>query len=114
MCSILNKNKLIVINILRLYFRPAAQLASGSTRFAIDYLAMEVFRKSFRRNGDGSWTCIQPATYAGPQGQIQVNAGATFRPNERFMNLDLVTLLEQGRHNNAESPPPRFLREGAP
>ena len=61
---------------------------------------METFFGAFNRNADGAWTCIEPATYEGLQGRIQVNPGQTFRPGERFMNVDVASLLEE----HAQSP----------
>jgi hypothetical protein len=56
---------------------------------------MKAFFRAFRRNADGSWTCIEPATYEGRQGRIQVNPGSIFRHGERFMNVDVAGLLEE-------------------
>ena len=56
---------------------------------------MEAFFKAFCRNPDGSWTCIEPATYEGPCGRIQVTSGNTFFPGTKFMNVDLARLLDE-------------------
>ena len=56
---------------------------------------MKTFFRAFIRNADGSWTCTAPATYEGLLGRIQVNPGQTFRPGERFMNVDVASLLEE-------------------
>ena len=56
---------------------------------------MERFFRTFNRNADGSWTCIEPATYEGPQGRMQVNPGHVFRRGQRFMNVDVAGLLEE-------------------
>jgi hypothetical protein len=58
---------------------------------------MKAFFRAFSRNADGSWTCIEPATYEGLQGRIQVNPGSIFRHGERFMNVDVAGLLEEQR-----------------
>ena len=57
--------------------------------------SVDRFVKAFRRNPDGSWTCIEPATDEGPYGRIQVTPGSTFFPGTKFMNVDLVYLLDE-------------------
>ena len=56
---------------------------------------MERFSKAFRRNADGSWTCIQDATFQGPDRQIRVAIGMIFRPGEAFMTVDIAKWLEE-------------------
>ena len=64
---------------------------------------MEQFVQAFRRNADGSWTCVAAATLEGPEGRIQVAPGATFYPGTRFMNVDLAQWLERAsRHIGQE------------
>jgi len=55
---------------------------------------MEVFFKAFRRNADGSWTCVTAATYEGTHGRIQVTPGSTFTRGTTFMNVDLARMLD--------------------
>lgn len=55
---------------------------------------MKDFIKAFRRNADGSWTCIAPATLNGPGGRIQVTPGTTVAPGTIFMGVELVAWLE--------------------
>jgi hypothetical protein len=55
---------------------------------------MERFYTAFRRNADGSWTCIAAATYEGPLGRIQVTPGSTFSRGTTFMNVDLARMLD--------------------
>lgn len=55
---------------------------------------MENFIKAFRRNEDGSWSCIRDVTLNGPGGRIQVTAGARFQPGARFMGVDLAGFLD--------------------
>ena len=50
--------------------------------------------QSFRRNTDGSWTCIAPVTLEGPQGRIQVVEGASFRRGSSFMGVDIARFLD--------------------
>jgi hypothetical protein len=56
---------------------------------------MQRFMRSFERNADGSWTCVQPTTFDGPNGRIQVAPGLTVAPGEQFMGIDLARWLEQ-------------------
>ena len=56
---------------------------------------MKQFIRAFRRNPDGSWTCIEPATFDGPGGRIQVTPGSTFAPGPKFMNVDLAAWLDE-------------------
>ena len=60
---------------------------------------MDVFLRSFRRNDDGSWTCIVPATVLHPKGRIQVAEGSRFFPGTVFMGVDLAAWLEEQRHS---------------
>ena len=55
---------------------------------------MENFIEAFIRNADGSWACIRDVTLNGPNGRIQVTAGATFRPGMSFMGIDLAGFLD--------------------
>jgi hypothetical protein len=56
---------------------------------------MENFSKAFKRNADGSWTCLTAATLDGPGGRIQVTPGITFIPGMTFMNADLTKWLDE-------------------
>jgi hypothetical protein len=56
---------------------------------------MKVFIKGFRRNADGSWECIAPATVVGPNGRIEVTPGAKFFPGTPFKGVDLATWLDR-------------------
>jgi len=53
------------------------------------------FASHFFRNDDGSWTCISPATFNGPNGRIQVATGSRFYPGTIFMGFDLAKWLDQ-------------------
>lgn len=55
---------------------------------------MTNFLKGFRRNDDGSWTCVAKASYSGHDGTIQVTPGTTFAPGTTFLGVDLVGWLE--------------------
>ena len=50
--------------------------------------------RSFRRNSDGSWTCVAAITLSTPKGRIQVTAGSTFYPGMRYMGFDLARWLD--------------------
>ena len=50
--------------------------------------------KGFKRNHDGSWTCVAESTIQRHSGRIQVMPGATFLPGVKFMGVDLVDLLD--------------------
>ena len=58
---------------------------------------MKDFFRAFRRNADGSWTCVAPATFDGPSGRIQVTPGSTFVRGTIFMNVDLAAWLDEER-----------------
>jgi hypothetical protein len=62
---------------------------------------MDQFIKHFRRNADGSWTCLTPATLNGPNGRIQVTAGSRFYRGTMFMGFDLAEWLD--RHLDART-----------
>jgi hypothetical protein len=53
------------------------------------------FVKSFVRENDGSWRCIEPAELELPTGRIQVVVGMRFVRGTHFMGVDLVRLLEE-------------------
>ena len=56
---------------------------------------MRLFIKHFRRDGQGAWLCVTPATLDLPSGRIQVSAGSRFTLGTTFMNLDLAKLLDE-------------------
>jgi hypothetical protein len=51
--------------------------------------------KAFRRNDDGSWTCIAPVRIDHPRGRIEVTVGTRLAPNTVFMGVDLAAWLEE-------------------
>jgi len=59
-------------------------------------MAVQNFVRSFVREQDGSWICVQAATLELPAGRIQVAVGTRFTPGTRFMGVDLARLLEDG------------------
>ncbi len=52
------------------------------------------FLGSFRRNADGSWTCLEPVTLNRPAGRIQFTPDSTFPPGKLFMGVDVARLLD--------------------
>lgn len=62
---------------------------------------MHKFIKSFVREPDGSWRCVNPAELRLPQGRVQVAPGTVLVRGSRFMNVDLAAMLdEQFRKQN--------------
>ena len=55
---------------------------------------MDNFIDAFRRNADGSWSCIRDVTLNGPNGRMQVLAGTTFPRGRLFMGVDVAGFLE--------------------
>lgn len=52
-------------------------------------------RRAFRRNTDGSWTCLQAIRIDHPRGRIEVTPGTRLPRNTRFMGADLAAWLEE-------------------
>ena len=55
---------------------------------------LQSLRRSFLRNDDGSWTCIEATTVVHPRGRIQITEGSCFYPGTSFMGVDLAAWLE--------------------
>ncbi len=55
---------------------------------------MENAFDAFKRNPDGSWTCVRNVTLEGPGGRLQVTAGASFYRGMVYMGVDLASYLE--------------------
>ena len=53
------------------------------------------FIEKFIRDANGTWTCIAPATFDGPNGRMQVTPGTCFAPGTRFMGVDLAEWLDK-------------------
>ena len=56
---------------------------------------MEEYARNFRRNDDGSWTCVAATTLQGPNGRVQVAAGTVIKPGKSFMGCDLARWLDK-------------------
>jgi hypothetical protein len=63
------------------------------------------FIKHFRREGEGIWVCVAPATLSLPQGRIQVTVGTRFTRGTKFMNVEIAALLEEQRAKELPSRP---------
>jgi hypothetical protein len=60
--------------------------------------------KAFRRNADGSWTCIAQTVLTLGAGQmVTIVEGRTVRPGELLGNYDLVAYLELTCAQNHET-----------
>jgi len=51
--------------------------------------------KAFRREPSGTWVCVEPTTFEGPNGRIQVAPGTAFKPGSTFMGADLAKWLDE-------------------
>jgi hypothetical protein len=65
----------------------------ASTLLAEDVVAE--FLKAFRREPSGRWICVEPTTFEGPNGRIQVTPGTAFEPGSTFMGADLAKWLDE-------------------
>lgn len=52
------------------------------------------FINAFRREEGGAWLCVKPAVLDLPHGPIHVAPGTRLTSGTKFMNVDLVNLLE--------------------
>lgn len=51
--------------------------------------------KEFKKNPDGSWTCIKNTDIKSAYGIIRVNPGMTFRKKKTHWGIDVAELLDQ-------------------
>ena len=49
---------------------------------------------AFRRDADGTWTCIEAITVDHPSGPIQFSLGAKFHPEDVFMGVKVAKWLD--------------------
>jgi hypothetical protein len=56
---------------------------------------VDEFLKAFRRDPGGTWVCVEPTTFEGPNGRIQVTPGTAFKPGSTFMGADLAKWLDE-------------------
>ena len=55
---------------------------------------MQSFCDAFRRNADGSWLCVEPATIQGPSARIDASPGRVYRRGVRKDGFDLAEFLD--------------------
>ena len=63
---------------------------------------MQRFIKCFRREGAGTWVCVQPAEVSLPQGRVQVTPGSRFTIGTKFMNVEMAALLDEQYDKDSE------------
>lgn len=51
--------------------------------------------RSFRKNPDGSWSCVKPVSIEGPGGSVGLGPGASFTRGAAFMGLNLAAMLDE-------------------
>ena len=56
---------------------------------------MDDLATAFRRNPDGSWSCLAPVTIEGPNCAIHIEPGSTFSPGTRVEGLDVAAWIEE-------------------
>jgi hypothetical protein len=56
---------------------------------------MSELLRAFRREANGTWVCVEPATFDGPNGRVQVTPGTAFTPGSTFMGADLAKWLDE-------------------
>ena len=64
-------------------------------RFAFVLATMDELSSAFRRNSDGSWTCISEVTIEGPKCEIHVAPGSTFSRGTYIEGLDIAAWIEE-------------------
>lgn len=51
--------------------------------------------QAFRKNSDGSWTCVQTTAVSAPIGAILIGPDMTFRKGKTLCGIDIAILLDQ-------------------
>ena len=59
---------------------------------------------AFRREADGSWTCIEAIAVEHPSGRIKFSAGAKFGPEDSFMGVKVARWLDSLADGRRASP----------
>ena len=59
----------------------------------------EELRRAFRRNPDGSWTCVQAIRIEHPVGRIEVTPQISIEPSVSFNWIELPNALVPGRYD---------------
>jgi hypothetical protein len=60
---------------------------------------------AFRREADGSWTCIEAIAVEHPSGRIQFSPGARFGPEDSFMGVKVAKWLDSLADARRAAPP---------
>lgn len=75
---------------------------------------MQSFCDAFRRNEDGSWVCVEPATIQGPGSRIDATPGEVYTPDTElaeFLEIeDIVRMQAAETITRRRSRPPRQSR----
>ncbi len=50
---------------------------------------------AFRKNSDGSWTCIKPTMIFGYGGIIHIESGMTFERGVKYWGVDMVAFFDE-------------------
>jgi hypothetical protein len=53
----------------------------------------------FKKNSDGSWTCVKNTDIKSPYGIIRVNPGMTFKKKTPHWGIDVAELLDEAESN---------------
>jgi hypothetical protein len=56
---------------------------------------MTEFLRAFRREPNGTWVCVEPTTFEGPNGRVQVTPGTAFSRGSTFMGADMAKWLDE-------------------
>jgi hypothetical protein len=56
---------------------------------------MRKFLDAFKRDPDGSWTCVAAAAVQLAEGRIEVTPGTRFAPGTQILGVEPATLLER-------------------
>lgn len=58
---------------------------------------MQNFCDAFRRNEDGSWVCVEPATIQGPGSRIDATPGEVYTPDSElaeFLEIEDIVRMQ--------------------
>ena len=58
---------------------------------------MQSFCDAFRRNEDGSWVCVEPATIQGPDVRIEASPGEVYTPDTElaeFLEIEDIVRMQ--------------------
>ena len=66
---------------------------------------MNEMLRAFRRESDGTWVCVEPITFDGPNGRVQIAPGTALVPGSTFMGADLAKWLDEQLARFGNHPP---------